>query len=106
MIKFKGRLAFRQYMPAKPMKWGIKVWAMCESKTGYFQCFQVYTGREGGQEKGLTHRVVTDLTQHLHGTFCKVFMDNYYSSPLLFSDLLANGIYACRHRVTQAGGQI
>ena len=77
MIKFKGRLAFRQYMPAKPIKWGIKVWAMCESKTGYFQCFQVYTGREGGQEKGLTHRVVMDLTQHLHGTFCKVFMDNY-----------------------------
>ena len=35
MIKFKGRLSFRQYLPNKPIKWGIKVWAMCESKTGY-----------------------------------------------------------------------
>ena len=24
MIRFKGRLAFRQYMPAKPIKWGVK----------------------------------------------------------------------------------
>ena len=26
MIGFKGRLHFRQYMLAKPTKWGIKVW--------------------------------------------------------------------------------
>ena len=25
MIKFKGRLSFRQYLPAKPIKWGIKM---------------------------------------------------------------------------------
>ena len=26
MIAFKGRLSFRQYIPAKPTKYGIKVW--------------------------------------------------------------------------------
>ena len=35
MVKYKGRLAFQQYMPAKPIKWGIKVWALAESTTGY-----------------------------------------------------------------------
>ncbi|MEG7522740.1 MAG: transposase, partial [Chromatiales bacterium] len=45
MIKFKGRLGFRQYMPAKPIKWGIKVWALCESNTGYAYHIQVYTGK-------------------------------------------------------------
>ena len=54
MIKFKGRLGFRQYLPAKPTKWGVKVWTLAESDTGYLHCFQVYTGREEGrQEKGL-----------------------------------------------------
>lgn len=35
MVKFKGRLGFKQYMPNKPIKWGIKVWSLCESTTGY-----------------------------------------------------------------------
>ena len=62
MVKFKGRLAFRQYLPLKPTKWGIKVWVMAESSTGYVSNFQVYTGREGGSsEKGLAHRIVMDL---------------------------------------------
>ncbi|KAK3773982.1 hypothetical protein RRG08_056754 [Elysia crispata] len=52
---FKGRLTFRQYMPGKPIKWGIKVWALSESTTGYMSYFQVYTGREAGEEQGLAH---------------------------------------------------
>ncbi|XP_065062200.1 piggyBac transposable element-derived protein 4-like [Rhopilema esculentum] len=31
MIKFRGSLGFRQYMPAKPIKYGIKVWARADS---------------------------------------------------------------------------
>ena len=50
MVKFKGRLSFRQYLPLKPTKWGIKVWVMAESSTGYVSNFQVYTGRKGGGE--------------------------------------------------------
>ena len=46
MTKFKGRLQFRQYMPVKPIKWGVKVWTLAESTTGYMSWFQVYTGRE------------------------------------------------------------
>ncbi|KAI0222658.1 PiggyBac transposable element-derived protein 4, partial [Lamellibrachia satsuma] len=45
MVKFKGRLAFRQYLPSKRTKWGVKVWSLCESSTGYTWNFQVYTGR-------------------------------------------------------------
>lgn len=63
MVKFKGRLGFRQYLPLKPIKWGIKVWVMAESSTGYCANFQVYSGREGPAEKGLAHRVVMDLTK-------------------------------------------
>ena len=41
MVKFKGRLVFRQYLPLKPIKWGVKVWVMAESSTGYCSNFQV-----------------------------------------------------------------
>lgn len=32
MIAFKGRLSIRQYMPAKPTKYGIKVWMTANSQ--------------------------------------------------------------------------
>ena len=35
MVKFKGRLEFRQYLPAKPTKLGVKGWVLAESDTGY-----------------------------------------------------------------------
>ena len=41
MIKFRGTLSFRQYMPAKPTKYGIKVWERADSKNGYVCEFQV-----------------------------------------------------------------
>ena len=35
MIAFRGRLSFRQYMPAKPTKYGIKVWMAADSSTPF-----------------------------------------------------------------------
>lgn len=34
MIPFKGRYVLKQYMPKKPVKWGYKVWCLCDSFTG------------------------------------------------------------------------
>ena len=95
MIKFKGRLSFRQYLPAKPVKWGVKVWVLAESDTGYLSKFQVYTGKEGNQEKGLSHRVVMDLCRNYFGSNIRVYMDNFYTSPDLLMDLHVRGVMAC-----------
>ena len=43
MIGFKGRVHFRQYMPAKHTKLGKIVWQICESDSGYCFGFDVYT---------------------------------------------------------------
>ena len=67
MIKFKGRLSFRQYLPAKPTKWGVKLWNMADSDTGYMHHFQIYTGKEDAQEKGSSYRVVMDLCSNILG---------------------------------------
>ena len=63
MVKYKGRFGFKQYMPMKPIKSGIKVWFLSNSMNGYVCCMHVYTGKkDGGQPKyGLGHRVVSDL---------------------------------------------
>ena len=96
MIKFKCRLSFRQYLPAKPIKWGIKMWALCKSDTGYACNMQVYTGKvEGHQEKRLAHRVCMDLLQPVLGTNLRVYMDNLYTSVGLLADLRVRGIMAC-----------
>ena len=96
MIKFKGRLGFRQYLPSKPTKWGIKLWALCEAITGYLSRFKVYTGKEGGRaDYRLSFRVVTDLLAHLTHQNLRVYFDNFYTGKELLLFLLARGIYAC-----------
>jgi len=49
MIQFDGRLAWKQYMPKKPVSWGIKLWCLCDSTTGYCLNFSVYTGGDMNQ---------------------------------------------------------
>ena len=46
MIKFKGRLSFKQYMPKKPTKWGMKAFVLADSKTGYTYRWRLYTGTQ------------------------------------------------------------
>ncbi len=57
MIKFQGRS--EQYLPMKPVKRGIKVWVLADSRNGYFHKFQVYAGKENSAEK--TARGVKDF---------------------------------------------
>lgn len=84
-------------MPKKPKKIGIKIWALCEAKTGYCCNFQVYTGKTdgAGQESGLSYRVVFDLVTPYLNKWHRVFFDNFFSSVKLVSDLLKEHTLAC-----------
>ena len=44
MVGFKGRLAFIQYLPKKPTKWGMKAYVLADSTTGYVWNWRLYTG--------------------------------------------------------------
>jgi len=63
MVKYKGRVFFRQYMPKKPIKWGIKVWMLADTETGYVSNFDVYLGKPdgGGREVDLCSKVVLSI---------------------------------------------
>jgi|UniRef100_A0A2S2QA34 hypothetical protein len=43
---FRGRCSFRQYMPNKPAKYGIKVHALVDSKTYYDFNMEIYAGQQ------------------------------------------------------------
>ncbi len=63
MIKFKGRLGFKQYMKDKPTKWGIKVFVLSDATNGYIYRLEIYTGKNETLDNatGLCSRVVLDL---------------------------------------------
>ena len=44
MIKFKGRISFKQYMPTQPIKRGYNMWKRSDAK-GYVCQFELYTGK-------------------------------------------------------------
>ncbi|TWW61348.1 hypothetical protein D4764_05G0014380 [Takifugu flavidus] len=67
LVPFRGRCPFRQYMPSKPAKYGIKSWVACDAKSSYAWKMQVYTGKptSGCPEKNQGMRVVLDVTEGL-----------------------------------------
>lgn len=95
MIKFKGRISIRQYMPAKPIKRGYKVWIRAD-ETGFVSEFQIYTGKADGKVSyGLGERVVIDLTRELVGGCYHVYFDNFFTSTSLLLSLRKDNIFAC-----------
>ena len=96
MVPHKGRLSFKQYIKNKPVRWGIKLWVLCEAKTGYVFKFQVYLRKEGGNvEHNLARRVVKHLIAPIEGKFHNLYMDNFYCDPHLFLELEPKKVLAC-----------
>ncbi|XP_061169395.1 piggyBac transposable element-derived protein 4-like [Saccostrea echinata] len=96
MIGYSGRLGFKQYVPLKPTKRGIKVWVRADPHNGYVNDFQVYTGRiNNAPEKDLGSRVVLDLIRPIMNKGHHVYCDSFFTSPDLFLELLREDTYAC-----------
>ena len=45
MARYRGKCPIRQYLPAKPDKYGIKVFILADSKTYYPFVIEAYTGK-------------------------------------------------------------
>ena len=97
MIGFKGRISFLQYLPKKPNKWGMKAWALCDSKTAYVWNWRLYVGKddEVSTSDGLGYGVVMSLVHKLANKGYHLYVDNFYSSPKLFHELYKMKIGAC-----------
>ena len=104
---FKGRLRFRVYNPMKPNRFHIKIFQISESNSGYILGFHVYTGRNSYCVSNTSNPIDNDITKTTRivlGLLEKmklldkghhIYMDNYYTSPELFSELFYRETYAC-----------
>ena len=98
MVGFRGCFGPKQYMPNKPVKYGIKAFTMADSKEGYLLNILVYTGadtlREARQEYSSLPqpaRVVLHLVEPYLDKGHHVYTDCYYTSIPLAQTLHLRG---------------
>ena len=96
IVKFKRRVIFKQYIPKKRKSFGIKMYKLCGSSS-YTYDMDVYLGKDGQraeQHLTATHATVTNLTRRVEGVGHKLYMDNFFSSPDLYDNLIQKKITA------------
>ena len=97
LLLYQGRLSFKQYIPSKRARFGIKLFSLCED-SGYLWNSFVYLGKTTINENQhqLERRiskygiVVTSLLSDLLGLSYKLFVDNCYTSETIFNYLYEN----------------
>lgn len=98
-MKWKGRLAFRQFIPSKRHRFGIKFFVLCDVLTGYVEDMIIYTGSSTDIQHypglGISGSVVMTLLAPYLSKCHVLYVDNWYSSPILFQHLLSLGTGAC-----------
>ena len=97
IVKFKGRVLFKQYIPKKLKRFSIKMFKLCYP-TGYTYDMNGCLDKDrqrAAQHLTATHTTMTNLTRGVEGFGHKLYMDNYFSSPDLFDALAQKNISCC-----------
>ena len=85
LIKFRGRLCYIQFNPQKRARFGIKIYKICESVSGYCLGFSIYTGKKPAQAEtqGIlsSEAIVIELMEPYLQNGHTVFTDNWFTSP-------------------------
>ncbi|KAJ8369468.1 hypothetical protein SKAU_G00094960 [Synaphobranchus kaupii] len=99
MVSFRGCVFFRQYIPTKRHRFGMKNFVLTDTSTNYTYLWDVYTGGAFlfDREVGIGHSVVEKLMGKagLLGKGHVVYTDNFYTSAALFMPLYASNTGAC-----------
>lgn len=93
LVAFRGRCPFRQYIPSKPSKYGIKIFSVVDVKNMYTYNLEIYPGAQPHGPYQLSNRptdVVKRMIEPLRNTKRNITMDNWFSSIPLAMDLLNN----------------
>ncbi|GBP24123.1 PiggyBac transposable element-derived protein 4 [Eumeta japonica] len=94
LLAFRGRCAFRQYIPNKPAKYGIKVFALVDVYYPYTFNLEIYAGQQPEGPFRLSnerHDVVMRMARPVLGKHLNITMDNWFSSQRVAKQLFENG---------------
>jgi hypothetical protein len=94
LVGYKGRCPFKQYIPSKPDKYGMKIFWINDSSTGYPLGGLPYLGKENGIRAlpNLGERIVEQLCAPYFGTHRNVTCDNFFTTLQLALTLKSNGL--------------
>ncbi|GFN88742.1 PiggyBac transposable element-derived protein 4-like [Plakobranchus ocellatus] len=95
MVAWRGPLAFQVHSPNTSDKYGIKLFELCDGKTGYCCNLEFYTGKTQSSSRGPTFDVVNRLISPYLGCGRVLYVDSYYTSPDLFRYLKEHKTLAC-----------
>lgn len=96
LYKFRGRCQFKQYIPSKPAKYGIKLWSIVDVTTSYLLDTFVYLGKSIGSQKNskeVGKNVVLHLVKPYFESGRTVTVDNFFTSIQLGKDLWEKGLF-------------
>ncbi|XP_069618531.1 piggyBac transposable element-derived protein 4-like [Ranitomeya imitator] len=79
---FRGRCGFRQYIPSKPNKYGIKIFAMVDARMMYTMNMEVYCGRQPPGPFNVSNKlsdVVKRIAEPVFGSGRNITADNWFT---------------------------
>lgn len=83
LVAFRGNCPFRVYMPSKPAKYGIKIFALVSTSNFYATNLKVYVGQQPigpFRTSNKTTDLVMRLVQPVSGNNRNIICDNWFTS--------------------------
>lgn len=100
LARFFGRCPFRQYIPSKPDRYGIKIFSIVDSETYFTLKMEIYAGTQPEGPYSVDNSpsaVVKRMIEPIDSTGRNITCDNWFTSVTLARDLMQN------HRTTIVG---
>lgn len=90
LVLTRGRCSFRQYIPSKPGKYGIKIFWICDALNSYPLKAEVYVGKQPNEIRSVDYAL--NLVHRLSTPYINkgrtITMDNFFTSCPLAEQML------------------
>lgn len=90
-----GKCSFKQYIPSKASKYGLKLWAINDVETSFLLDLDIYLGKlneKSNKNKEIGKNVVLKLSNSFNHTGRVITADNFFSSVSLAQELRLRGL--------------
>ena len=90
LVLTRGRCSFRQYIPSKPGKYGIKIFWICDALNSYPLKAEIYVGKQPNEPRSVDYAL--NLVHRLSAPYINkgrtITMDNFFTSCKLAEQML------------------